>query len=228
MSEYYKKYLKYKNKYLNLKKQIGGNSFDEIVHKSNHLFHDLYYNLKWDKFEEAKAIYTGLDPSAKKNFGSIHKQLRPSEMSIYIQFLLNIKDYNNAITFVIELDPDILNELKNKFNSIQFKNTIETSFYNYIHFLTSHAGINDSDLSFYTEQVEGQTPVDIKIMIDKFLGNHQFKEARKLVFSLNRSIKTDILRLMAKSPRPDTIRIYKEHLYIPDSFLLFEDDIYGP
>ena len=194
-------------------------------HKSNP-FHDLYLKLYWGKFKEADAKYTSLDTSAKKNFDSIHKQLRLSEMSIYIRFLLYKENYNEAITFVIDLDPDILNELKNKFNSIQGKTPHETSFYNYIDFLTSHAGINDSELSFHTEQVE-KTPKEIKIMLDTFIGNKQFDEARKLIYSLNRLIKIDILRLMANS-RPETIRMYKEILILDDLFLLFEDDIYGP
>ena len=195
-------------------------------HKSNP-FHDLYFKLRWGKFEEANKIYNSLTDSNKKNFDSIHKQLRPSEMSIYIRFLLYKENYNEAITFVIDLDPDILNELKNKFNSIQGKTPHQTSFYNYIDFLTSHSHIDDSALSFHKKLVEGRTPKEIKIMLDTFIGNKQFDEARKLVYSLNRLIKIDILRLMANS-RPETIRMYKEILILDDLFLLFEDDIYGP
>ena len=39
MSEYYKKYLKYKNKYVNLQKQIGGESFEHFLNSINTFMH---------------------------------------------------------------------------------------------------------------------------------------------------------------------------------------------
>ena len=266
MSEYYKKYLKYKNKYINLQKQIGSgiddppttdgtpttyvastsdnpkhpmfnmmsqvrstlegyiypDNPDHPIH--NKLFSGLYYDIKWERFDDAYKKYNSLDDSSKEQFDSIYKRLAPSDLKNIIYFFVHRNNYNEAIKFIIDLKMPILQEILVQFNSKQNKTNNENLIENYIYFLY-YSSAEYNELPY--QDVESKTLEEIMLTLANFIEKKQNKEARHFFISLKPLIKTNILHRIADFPSHSK-RLYQHVLVIPSDLFDLIKKSYNP